>query len=209
MPTAPPCGILVRVTHSVISVGTEKMKVEQAKMNLLQKARARPDQVRKVLDTAKTLGWKAALDKVRNRLETPTPLGYSAAGVVEAVDPSNTRFRVGDNVACGGNETALHAEFIAVPDMLVAKVPEGVENWQAAYTTIVSIALQTVRQLEPTLGERVLVTGQGLVGLLITALLRANGARVMAVDLALARKSFADAMGAEKFIIPSQQNLAD
>ena len=209
MPTPPPGGVLVRVTHSAISVGTEKMKVEQARMNLLQKAKARPDQVRKVLDTAKTLGWKAALDKVRNRLETPTPLGYSAAGVVEAVDPLNTRFRVGDNVAIGGAECAFHAEFVAVPDMLVAKVPEGVENWEAAYTTIVSIALQTVRQLEPTIGERVLVTGQGLVGLLITALLRANGARVMAVDLAPARKSFAEAMGAEKFVIPSQQNLAD
>src|SRR4030095_11197912 len=136
MPAAPPRGVRVCVTHSIISVGTEKMKVEQAKMNLLQKARARPDQVRKVLDTAKTLGWKAALEKVRNRLETPTPLGYSAAGVVEAVDPLNTRFRVGDNVACGGNETALHAEHIAVPDLLDAKVPDGVENWQAAYTTI-------------------------------------------------------------------------
>lgn len=209
MPTPPPGGVLVRVTHSVISVGTEKMKVEQAKMNLLQKAKARPDQVRKVLDTAKTLGWKAALDKVRNRLETPTPLGYSAAGVVEAVDSLNTRFRVGESVAIGGAECAYHAEFVAVPDMLVARVPEGVENWQAAYTTIVSIALQTVRQLEPTIGERVLVTGQGLVGLLITALLRANGARVMAVDLAPARRSFAEAMGAEKFVIPSQQNLAD
>ncbi len=208
-PTPPPGGVLVRVTHSVISVGTEKMKVEQAKMNLLQKAKARPDQVRKVLDTAKTLGWKAALDKVRNRLETPTPLGYSVAGVVEAVDSLNTRLRVGDNVAIGGAECAFHAEYVAVPDMLAAKVPEGVENWQAAYTTIVSIALQTVRQLEPTMGERVLVTGQGLVGLLITALLRANGVRVMAVDLALARKSFAEAMGAEKFVIPSQQNLAD
>ena len=209
MPTPPPGGVLVRVTHSVISVGTEKMKVEQAKMNLLQKAKARPDQVRKVLDTAKTLGWKAALDKVRNRLETPTPLGYSAAGVVEAVDSLNTRLRVGDNVAIGGAECAFHAEFVAVPDMLVAQVPEGVENWQAAYTTIVSIALQTVRQLEPTMGERVLVTGQGSVGLLITALLRANGVRVMAVDLTSARKPFAEAMGAEKFVIPSQQNLAD
>ena len=209
VPTAPPGGVLVHVTHSVISVGTEKMKVEQAKMNLLQKAKARPDQVRKVLDTAKTLGWKAALDKVRNRLETPTPLGYSAAGVVEAVDPLNTRLRVGDRVAVGGAECAFHAEYVAVPDMLAAKIPEGVENWQAAYTTIVSIALQTVRQLEPTIGERVLVTGQGLVGLLITALLRANGARVMAVDLAPARRTFAETMGAEKFVIPSQQNLAD
>ncbi len=207
LPTPPPGGVLVRMSHSVISFGTERMKVEQARMNLLQKARARPDQVRKVLDTARTLGWKAALEKVRNRLETPSPLGYSAAGFIEGVDPVNTRFRVGDRVAVGGAECASHAEYVAIPDMLCAKVPEGVENWQAAYTTIVSIALQTIRQLEPKLGERVLVTGQGLVGLLITALLRANGVRVMAVDLAPARRSFAEAMGAEKFVTPSQLNL--
>jgi predicted dehydrogenase/threonine dehydrogenase-like Zn-dependent dehydrogenase len=207
-PTPPPGGVLVRVTHSVISVGTEKMKVEQARMSLLQKAKARPDQVRKVLDTARTLGWKAALEKVRNRLSTPDPLGYSASGVVEAVDALNTRLRVGDRVACGGAECAFHAEYIAIPDMLAAKVPEGVENWKAAYTTIVSIALQTVRQLEPKLGDRVLVMGQGLVGLIVTALLRANGVRVMAVDLAAPRKTFSEAMGAEKFILPGEQDLA-
>jgi len=208
-PTAPPGGVLVRVTHSVISVGTEKMKVEQARMNLLQKARARPDQVRKVLDTARTLGWKAAYEKVKNRLESPTPLGYSAAGVVEAVDPLNTRLRVGDRVACAGNECALHAEYIAVPDMLVAKVPPGVETWQAAYTTLVAIALQAVRQLEPSLGDRVLVMGQGLIGLLVTAVLRANGVRVMAADLAPARRPYAQAMGAEQVVITSQQDLAE
>src|SRR5262245_49280951 len=121
---APPGGVLVRNTHSVISLGTERMKLEQARMNLLQKAKARPDQVRKILDTAKTLGWRTALEKVRNRLESPTPLGYSAAGIVEAVDPGNTRLRAGDRVACGGAECAFHAEYIAVPDMLVAKVPD-------------------------------------------------------------------------------------
>jgi predicted dehydrogenase/threonine dehydrogenase-like Zn-dependent dehydrogenase len=209
MPTLPPGGVLVKTTHSVISVGTEKMKVEQAKMNLLQKARARPDQVRKVLDTARTLGWQAAMEKVKNRLEAPTPLGYSAAGVVVAVDPQNTRLKVGDRVAVGGAECAFHAEYVAVPDMLVAKVPDGVENWQAAYTTIASIALQAVRQLEPRLGERVLVMGQGLVGLLVTAILRANGVRVMAVDVAASKRPYAEALGAEKVVILGQQNLSD
>ena len=207
LPTAPPGGILVRLTHSVISVGTEKMKVEQARMNLLQKARARPDQLRKVLDTARTLGWRAAMEKVRNRLEIPSPLGYSAAGVVETVDPANTRFRVGDRVAIGGAECAFHAEYAAVPDMLATHVPEGVENWQAAYTTITSIALQAVRQLQPSLGERVLVVGQGLVGLLVTAFLRASGARVMALDVAAARRPLAQAMGAERIVIAGQQDL--
>ena len=37
IPVPPPGGALVKVTRSVISIGTEKMKVEQAKMNLLQK----------------------------------------------------------------------------------------------------------------------------------------------------------------------------
>ena len=149
LPTAPPGGLLVRLTHSVISTGTERMKVEQAGMNLLQKARARPDQVRQVLETGRTLGWQAAVAKVRNRLSTPTPLGYSAAGVVEYVAPENTRFRVGQRVAVAGAECAFHAEYVAVPDLLAAPVPDGVANWQAAYTAIASIALQAVRQLEP------------------------------------------------------------
>jgi predicted dehydrogenase/threonine dehydrogenase-like Zn-dependent dehydrogenase len=208
VPTPPTGGVLVRTTHSVISVGTEKMKVEQARMNLLQKARARPDQVRKVLDTARTLGWRSALQKVRNRLETPTPLGYSAAGIVTAVDPANTRFRVGDRVCCGGAECAFHAEYVAVPDLLVAAIPDGVETWRAAYVTIAAIALQAVRQASPQLGERVLVMGQGLVGLLVTNLLAAAGARVMAVDLQETRRPFAIAMGAEHAVIPGPQNLA-
>ena len=207
--SAPPGGVLVRTTHSVISVGTEKMKVEQARMNLLQKARARPDQVRKVLDTARNLGWRSAIEKVRNRLESPTPLGYSAAGVVVHVDPANTRFRVGDRVACAGAECAFHAEYIGLPDLLVAPVPAQVESWQAAYTTLCAIALQAVRQTEPQLGDRVLVMGQGLVGLLVTNLLATSGVRVMAVDVQDWKRSYAEAMGAERVVISSRSNLLD
>lgn len=208
-PVPPPGGILVRTTCSVISPGTEKMKVEQARMSLLQKARARPDQVRKVIDTARTLGWKSALEKVRNRLESPTPLGYSAAGVVVAVDELNTRFRVGDRVACGGAECAFHAEMIAVPDLLASSVPDGVDDWQAAYTTLASISMEAVRQSGARLGERVLVMGQGLVGLLATSLLRASGARVMGVDLNQARLLTSLAMGAERVVNPTQSKLED
>lgn len=208
-PMPPPGGILVRTTCSVISPGTEKMKVEQARMSLLQKAKARPDQVKKVIDTARTLGWKSALEKVRNRLESPTPLGYSAAGVVVAVDELNTRFRVGDRVACGGAECAFHAEMIGVPDLLASPIPEGVEDWQAAYTTLASISMEGVRQSGARLGERVLVMGQGLVGLLATSLLKASGARVMAVDFVAARLQTSLAMGAERVVNPSQSKLED
>lgn len=199
----------MRTRCSVISPGTERMKVEQARMSLLDKARARPDQVRKVLDTARTLGWKAAYEKVRNRLESPTPLGYSAAGVVEAVDPLNRRFRVGDRVACGGAECAFHAEVIAVPDLLAAPVPEGVEDWQAAYTTLASIAMEAVRQAAAGIGERALVIGQGLVGLLVTNLLREAGVRVMAVDLEATRLGVAERLGAERVAQPEAGGLEE
>ncbi len=208
-PVPPPGGILVHTVCSVISPGTERMKVEQARMSLLQKARARPDQVRKVVETARTLGWKAALQKVRNRLESPSPLGYSAAGVVVAVDELNTRFRVGDRVACGGAECAFHAETIAVPNLLAAPIPDGVEDWQAAYTTLASISMEAVRQSGARLGERVLVMGQGLVGLLATSLLKASGARVMGVDYMASRLQTSLAMGAERVVNPAQSKLED
>lgn len=199
----------MQTTCSVISPGTERMKVEQARMSLLQKAKARPDQVKKVIDTAKTLGWKAALQKVRNRLESPTPLGYSAAGVVVAVDELNSRFRIGDRVACGGAECAFHAEIIAVPDLLASPIPAGVEDWQAAYTTLTSISMEAVRQSGARLGERVLVLGQGLVGLLATSLLKASGARVMGVDFVSDRLQTSLAMGAERVVNPTQSKLED
>ncbi|GAA5133753.1 bi-domain-containing oxidoreductase [Prosthecobacter algae] len=209
LPVPPPGGILVRTTCSVISPGTEKMKVEQARMSLLQKAKARPDQVKKVLDTARTLGWKAAMEKVRNRLESPSPLGYSAAGVVVAVDEMNSRFRVGDRVACGGAECAFHAEMIAVPDLLASRIPDGVEDWQAAYTTLSAISMQAVRQAGTQLGDRVLVLGQGLVGLLATSLLRASGVRVMGADYVGSRLDTALKLGAERVVNPGQTKLAE
>ena len=178
-------------------------------MSLLQKARARPDQVRKVLDTARTLGWKSAYEKVKNRLESPTPLGYSAAGVVEAVDPLNRRFRVGDRVACGGAECAFHAEYISVPDLLASPIPDGVEDWEAAYTTLAAIAMQGVRQTNSRIGDRILVIGQGLVGLLVTRLLQLSGARVLASDYDDSRLRIAETMGAERIVNPGVNSIAD
>ena len=141
----------MRTTHSVISIGTERMKVEQAKMNLLEKAyeRVRIRFGKYSIQRGRSVGG-ARLKNARNRLETPTPLGYSAAGIVAAVDAGNTRFRVGDRVACAGTECAYHAEYLGVPDMLAARVPDAVENWQAAYTTIAAIGMHAVRQAEPS-----------------------------------------------------------
>ena len=114
-----------------------------------------------------------------------------------------------DRVACGGAECAYHAEYIATPDLLTAHVPDAVPNWQAAYTTLCAIALQAVRRAEIQLGDRVVAMGQGLVGLLVTNLLRVGGARVMAVDVIPSRRALCPAMGAERAVIAGEQNLSD
>jgi predicted dehydrogenase/NADPH:quinone reductase-like Zn-dependent oxidoreductase len=98
---------------------------------------------------------------------------------------------------------------MGVPDMLVAPVPDSVENWQAAYMTLSAIAMHAVRQADPQIGDRVVVIGQGLIGLLVTAILRASGTRVMAVDVVESRRSFAEAMGAERVVIAGHEKLAD
>ena len=55
-PTCAPGGVLIRSLYSLISTGTELMKVGEAKLSLVGKAKARPDQVRKVLDSVAQQG---------------------------------------------------------------------------------------------------------------------------------------------------------
>jgi predicted dehydrogenase/threonine dehydrogenase-like Zn-dependent dehydrogenase len=174
--------VLVRTQVSLVSAGTERAKVEVGRESLLGKARRRPDQVRQVLDKARTDGLRATIDAVRNRLEALTPLGYCAAGRVERVGRRVRDVRPGDVVACGG-EDAGHAEVLAVPGTLCVPVPEGVHPQAAAFTTLGSIALHGFRQADLRIGERVAIVGMGLVGQLTARIAHAAGCEVMGIDL--------------------------
>ena len=99
-------GVLVRSVYSLISTGTEVMKVKEAKLSLAGKARARPEQVRQVIDTVSQQGPVATYKKIMNRLDSFTPLGYSLSGVVTEVGAGAEEFKVGQLVACAGNEYA-------------------------------------------------------------------------------------------------------
>jgi predicted dehydrogenase len=191
--------ILVRNAWSVISPGTERSSVSAARDSYLKTARARPDLVRRVLDTVKREGVLAAYRKVQAKLSEPQALGYSSAGTVVAVGPgAGDHFQVGDRVACCGAGVASHAEVICVPVNLAARIPEGVAIEDAAFATLGAIALHGVRQAEPQLGDRIAVIGCGLLGLLSVQLLRAHGARVAAFDLDPSLVARARASGAEE-----------
>src|SRR5258708_13698530 len=79
-PVCRPGGVLVRSRFSLISTGTEMMKVTEAKLSMVGKARARPDQVRKAMDTVAQQGPVATYTKAMNRLCSPPPLATSLCG---------------------------------------------------------------------------------------------------------------------------------
>jgi len=196
---APACrvgGVLVRSLYSLISAGTEMMKVSEASMSIVGMARARPDQVKKVLDQVQQQGMVTTYKKVINKLDSYTPLGYSLCGVVTEVGKGAEEFRVGDLVACAGNEQALHAEYNWVPVNLCAKVPEGVNPEHAAFATVASIAMHGVRRAEVQLGETAAVIGLGLIGQLVVRLLVAAGVQAIGIDLVPDRCLLAEKAGA-------------
>jgi polar amino acid transport system substrate-binding protein len=175
--------VLVENRFSLISAGTERSTVKVARANLLNKARQRPDLVAQVMQNIKKEGLKATLQKVRTKLDSLKALGYSTSGVVVASMDSSGQFKPGDRVACAGLDYASHSEMVAVPQNLVAHIPEEVSFEDAAFTTLGAIALQGVRQAAPKLGENVCVIGLGLLGQITAQLLKANGCRVVGIDL--------------------------
>ncbi|MGP9023065.1 bi-domain-containing oxidoreductase [Streptomyces sp. BR1] len=196
VPGCKPGGVLVRSAYSLISTGTELMKVSEAGMSMVGKARSRPDQVAKVMQSVATNGVPATYRKVMGKLDSYTPLGYSLCGVVEQVGAGIDDVKVGDLVACAGNEHALHAELNWVPKNLYTPVPDGLAPQHAAFGTVGSIAMQGVRQGESRLGEVALVIGLGLIGQLVAQLLTASGVRVVGADPDPARCELAERLGA-------------
>ncbi len=197
-------GVLVATQASVISAGTEKMLMDFAGKSLIGKAKARPDQVRQVMDKIKRDGLKATMDSVFSRLGQPMPLGYSAAGTVLATSPEVVAVKPGDRVACGG---AGHAEVIVVPKNLVVPIPGNVDFESACFATLGSIAMQGVRVAELVVGEKVAVIGLGLLGLITVQLVKAAGCRVVGADLNPDRLALAEKLGCQ--IACQPKKLAD
>ena len=206
-PVCRPGGVLVQSLFSLISTGTEMMKLAEAKMSMVGKARARPDQVRKVMDTVSQQGAVATYKKVMSRLDSYTPLGYSLCGVVVEVGQGAEEFKVGQLVAAAGNEYALHAEYNWIPVNLCAPVPQGVSPEHAAFATVGSIAMHGVRRAEVQLGDTACVIGLGLVGQLVVRLLVASGVRVIGLDVIEERCRLAEQAGAVLCAAPTDDGM--
>lgn len=201
-------GVIVRNYASVISAGTEKMSVDLARASMIEKAKSRPDDVKKVLSEIKQQGFWATYRRIMRKLDTPKAMGYSCAGEVIAVSDDVDDLKPGDRVACGG-QGAHHAEVVSVLRNLCVKIPDHVSYEDACYTTLGAIAMQGVRQAELKLGESVAVIGLGLIGQLSCAIAQAAGCVVIGIDLNDENVKLANSFNATFAFNRNDDNLAD
>jgi predicted dehydrogenase/threonine dehydrogenase-like Zn-dependent dehydrogenase len=186
--------VLVRNLYSLISSGTETASIHQH--GVLKAVADNPSHLRTVWNVLAANGPLPTLAELKARFSAYAVLGYSGAGIVVGKHSSVTDIELGQRVAYGGEGTG-HGEVIAVSRNLIARVPEGVELEHACFTTLGAIAMNAVRVSSIGLGETVVVLGLGLVGQLITQLLRCQGAQVIGVDLRPERTALAQQLGAE------------
>jgi polar amino acid transport system substrate-binding protein len=188
--------VLVRNHYSLISAGTEGKTVKDARLGYIGKARARKEEVKKVIQTAKTIGLFETYKMVMNKLDAPSALGYSCAGEIIAVADDVKDFKIGDKVACGGSG-AVHAEVVAISVNLCIKLNDDADLKSACFTTVGAIAMQGIRQADLRLAENCVVIGLGLIGQITVSLLKASGVNVIAIDIDPNQVAKAKMMGAD------------
>jgi len=195
--------LIISATKSLISKGTEKTQADFGKASLVGKALRNPDKVKLVLTKLKNEGLVNTIESVFSSLNQPTKMGYCHVGRV--LDNGNTEFSVGDRVV----SNASHGEVVRSPYNLTAKIPENIDDDSAVFTVLGSIALQGVRLVSPSIGEIVVVSGLGLIGLLAVQILKANGCRVIGIDLDSDKCKLASSFGAEVININKGEDPVD
>jgi predicted dehydrogenase/threonine dehydrogenase-like Zn-dependent dehydrogenase len=205
--------VLVRSEYSVISTGTETWTLESTRPIGAGELVGNSSRLKKAVGLASNVlrkeGVGGLVDYVKTVRSPEVALGYSLSGTVVQLGKNVTDLVAGDRVACAGEGFACHAEYVAVPRNLVAKVPESVGMKEAAFTTLGAIAIHGFRRSSASLGETVAVLGTGLVGMLVVQVCKAAGCRVVALDVKRERLELAQEVGADLALEISDPNLLD
>jgi predicted dehydrogenase/threonine dehydrogenase-like Zn-dependent dehydrogenase len=104
---------------------------------------------------------------------------------------AQTIFKVGDRVVSNGP----HAEIVSVTQDLCARIPDAVTDEAATFTPLAAIALQGINLLDVKPGDKVVVTGLGLIGQLAVRILQAVGCEVLGLDPSAERRGLAEKSG--------------
>lgn len=169
------------------------------------------------------------------RRTPPMIMGHEFSGVVDAIGDKVTRWHVGDRVTvqpaqfCGkcefckkgltnlcGNKrfygamdcNGAMAEYIAVPEHLVYRLPDNVPFDAGSMIEAAAVAYRGVKNAGDLTGRHVLVIGAGTIGLLVTAIVRLKGAkRIYVSDLSDTRLEAALKMGADVTLNPKSMDI--
>ena len=201
-PLVEPGTVLVQVSHSCVSIGTEMSGIRAGGMPLWRRALQQPENVKKAVRMLADQGIRRTQRQISGKLASGNPIGYSAAGIIIEVGPGLSHFQIGDRVACGGSQCAYHAEIIRVPGNLTVPIPDNLDFPWASTVTLGAIALQGVRRVQPTLGETFVVIGLGILGQLTAQILKVNGCRVIGMDLDPWRIELAQSLGMPLSLVP-------
>jgi len=206
-PTISDSELLVHVYYSCISAGTELSNLKEQKKNLVKRAMEKPQNIKKLLGMIQDKGLSDSILKVKSKLEGKYPIGYSAAGIVLKTGNKVKGFKTGDRVACAGAGIANHAQFIAVPQNLVVRIPQKLPIKEASTVALGAIAMQGVRRCDPKLGDFVTVIGLGILGQLTVQLLNISGCKTIGIDLDSDRLKKAESSGLYKGIIGNNVDI--
>jgi L-iditol 2-dehydrogenase len=102
------------------------------------------------------------------------------------------------------------AEYIAVPEHILYKIPNKVSFEEAAMVEPVAVAAHALSLSNTELNNNILVVGSGMIGSLLINLLKLSGAgKIIAVDTDNQKSEMAKKYGADYFINPQINNLKD
>lgn len=152
------------------------------------------------------LSLDSTLPTLQGSFSFPVKYGYSNVGRVVDVGEGANELAEGDLVFAFNP----HESYYTVPDKIVIKLPVELDPRLGIFAANVETAVNVLLDAAPRLGERVAVIGQGVVGLLITQLVRRAGAGLIVTsDLYEKRRQLSRAAGADEALDPSAEDLSE
>ncbi|WCT73414.1 quinone oxidoreductase [Sphingomonas naphthae] len=141
----------------------------------------------------------------------PSGIGMEAVGVVEAVGPDVTAFKIGDRVTTFGPKIGSYATERLVPADSLFLVPDDIDDETVAASLLKGLTTEALveRAARVQAGWTVLVhAAAGGVGLILTQWLKAIGATVIGTAGSAAKAERATAAGADHIILYDEEDVA-
>ncbi len=198
--------VLVSPFYSLISSGTETADIHTE--SIVKEVADNPSHLQTVWNVMMKTDPVSTFHEIRAKFKDYAVLGYSGAGIIIDKDEKVTDLNIGQRVAYGGEGTG-HGETINVGRNLIARVPDEVSFQEACFTTLGAIAMNSVRLSEINIGDTVAVIGLGLIGQLVSQLVRCQGGVVIAIDLDKSRVDLAKETGADYGLIAGGTTVSE